>query len=145
MSKSSKRPFIAGPLPRVDKTPRVAPSPDNPRLRTPVWRVCDLDLEGDWGWGAASEDALRRIVGELKSLESMRWVDIESRKHTHTMPVTSICAGARARLRKIKNDDVDSIFQLQIGKQGRLFGIRQEHVFRILWWDPEHTVYPTNY
>lgn len=104
-----------------------------------------MDLDGDWGWNAVTPDELRRIAGEMKSLESMRWVDIEKRKHTHDMPVAAICSEARARLRRIKNDDVDHISQLQIGKKGRLFGIRQEHVFRVLWWDPNHTVYPTDF
>jgi len=63
------------------------------------------------------------------------------------MPTDKIEPPAQRRLDDLGIDDTGTLYQLKIpGGQGkqRLWGIRQENVFQILWWDPNHTVYPLN-
>ncbi|MBX7259668.1 MAG: hypothetical protein K1Y02_25150 [Candidatus Hydrogenedentes bacterium] len=58
------------------------------------------------------------------------------------MPINEICKNAQKRLSEIRQDDIDELFSFRIMKKKRLWGILDRHVFKILWWDPDHQVYP---
>jgi hypothetical protein len=49
---------------------------------------------------------------------------------------------AQARLVDIQLEDLDEIFRFRVGFAQRLYGFRICDVFFILWWDPEHKIYP---
>ena len=39
-------------------------------------------------------------------------------------------------------DDVDELYQLRVTGAERVWGIRSGPLLRLLWWDPNHEVYP---
>ena len=47
---------------------------------------------------------------------------------------------ANRRLGKL---GIDEIVRIRVSAKGRLFALRDGDVFDLLWWDPEHQVYPT--
>ena len=47
------------------------------------------------------------------------------------------------RLREIGQHDVDRLISLRVSSRERIFGILDKAVLRLLWWDPEHQVYPS--
>lgn len=71
----------------------------------------------------------------------MTWAEIEGDKN-HFMPVGKVSKDAKQRLREIGLDDRDTLFSFRLSGKQRLWGYREEAVLYILWWDPEHTVYP---
>ena len=72
----------------------------------------------------------------------MTWNELTKPRSNHPMPVDKICKEAQRRLEQIHLDDYETLYQLQIEGIERLWGIRDENVLNILWWDPEHKVYP---
>lgn len=59
------------------------------------------------------------------------------------MPVAELCKEARERLEEIASD-VDELMSLRIDKTARVFGIMDGPVCLIVFWNPEHQVYPMN-
>jgi len=60
------------------------------------------------------------------------------------MPTEKIERRAQNRLNEIGYGDTGTLYQLDIKggqRKQRLWGIRQENIFQILWWDPDHTVF----
>jgi hypothetical protein len=35
------------------------------------------------------------------------------------------------------------MFRFRLGGKARLWGFRSERIFHVVWWDPDHRVYPT--
>lgn len=115
----------------------------------PSWQFHLMDMvghgkDGTWACSACGGAELHKIRERLASFESMTWVQIMLKTKSHSIPVSSVCGDARKRLEDLKLDDVEYIFSFRIGKKERLWGIRFGALFLILWWDPEHTVYPMN-
>jgi hypothetical protein len=49
---------------------------------------------------------------------------------------------ARKRLEQLRLDDTDELFSLRLNGQERLWGIRSNDIFSLLWWDPKHEICP---
>ena len=50
---------------------------------------------------------------------------------------------ARDRLQKLKLDDIDELMSFRISGKERVWSIRQlNNVMKVLWWDPNHEIYP---
>ena len=103
-----------------------------------------MDLAGEWSCHEILQRRLlhRGLVDRLQSFESMTWREIERDGKHHPMSHVAISAKARRRLAELPHVDPELLYSLRITQRRRLWGIRQGRVFRILWWDPEHTVYP---
>lgn len=108
-----------------------------------------MDFNGPYGWRrAGTETTLRRIHSHLQNLEGMTWREIdlrtgpEGKRANHYLPVTAVCKSARQRLSELRLDDFEHLYQLRLSNTERIFGIRSNEIFSVLWWDPEHEVYP---
>lgn len=132
------------------KKPRLDPaiSPDDIFKKYPVWRFGKIDFEGNWGFGNLEKSNFKEILAKLKSFESMTWGEIERKvdkggqRQNHEMPKEKVCNEAQDRLKKLNLDKFD-LYQLRFSGKERLWGIRTAEILNILWWDPNHTVYPT--
>lgn len=101
-----------------------------------------MDLDGEWSWLKATRKELLEVHNRLKQFEAMRWSEIVGDEN-HDNDISGFSKSARKRLSKIHLEDIDSLFSLKISKKKRAYGIRDRHILKILWWDPEHTAYPT--
>lgn len=157
MSKNKeKRPKVAfnppGRTPRVGETPpgrsaRVEKSPDDANDKNPVWSIATFDLGGPWGRSPCDKDASLwlEVFPKMKDFESMTWGEILKHiKRHHYCDVAGMCKKAKDRLEEIGLDDYERLFHFGLSGTQRVWGIREQQVFRILWWDPEHEVYPSN-
>ncbi|HEX2202016.1 MAG TPA: hypothetical protein VHG91_01905 [Longimicrobium sp.] len=123
------------------RTPRAIPS--DPTARNPVWAFKITDLGGPWCWSAMTSQEMRDVLTRLGHFESMTWREIDGPGGSHGVPFGNLVKKARDRLVEIHQDDVDEYFSLRITARGRVWGIREEHVLRVLWWDPRHEVCPS--
>jgi hypothetical protein len=141
VSKKHKQPVAAflPPRQKVPRAPLLAPNADR---CTPAWRVGILDVDGPFGWARAPAPTVREILAKLRGLEAMTWSEILRRPHDHPIAVGALAKSARDRLAELRLDDVDELFQIGLSNKERVFGIRHHHVLDLLWWDPEHKVYP---
>lgn len=113
--------------------------------RRPVWRFADLDDDGPWSLSACEHSQLRDIFAKLKDFERMTIGEIfkPGSEHGKTYEVESLPKQARSRLIEIERDDETELARLRFAGRRRFYGVLREHVFHVLWWDPEHTVVPS--
>jgi len=126
------------------KKPKTYPAnlPEQALQKKPVWRFGRLDFQEKWGFNQLNEfPTIEDIHSKLKNFETMTWREIEG-KNNHYIDVKDICKEAQERLRQIKLDEYDTLFSFRLTGKKRLWGIRENEILYLLWWDPEHTVYP---
>lgn len=124
--------------PRLDKS--LLPSEDE----KPVWQLNTIDLEGPWGWSELTRDViLREIIPKIKNFESMTWNEILNRNN-HEISVSDLSREAQKRLASIRRDDIEALISLRFQGKARLWGIKISNICKILWWDPNHRVCPSN-
>lgn len=91
-----------------------------------------------------SADQFYDILPILRDLERMGWRAIEANHGMHhPSPAWKLCKEAQDRLKHLNLDDFETLFRLRLSGTKRLWGIRTRNLFRVLWWDPNHMVYPT--
>lgn len=142
-NKGAKRPAAAY-NPQVTKEPATAAAVSTDSMK-PSWHVSTMDLEGPFGWKAATAEHIWEILHpKLVGFESMTWGEIlNASKRNHWVDVAALSKPARARLAQIKRDDATRLLSLRLRGEERLWGLRVAHVFQVLWWDPEHAVCPS--
>lgn len=101
-----------------------------------------MDFDGPFGWHILTGDCVKDIQCKLGSFESMTWQQIEQ-AGSHNVAVEKLVKEARDRLVEINQDDLDELFSLRISGKERVWGIRDRSILRLLWWDPEHAVCPS--
>ena len=127
--------------PIIKKTPRIDPSMKDFMDCKPSWQVNSLDIDGPWGWKELSADFIvDEIIDKLKNFESMFWKEIIGRDN-HPISVAIICPEAQRRLNQLCMDDIDELFSLRLSARQRIWGIRNHSIFKLLWWDSNHSVY----
>jgi hypothetical protein len=50
---------------------------------------------------------------------------------------------ANDRWQAMRLDDQDHVCRLRHGGAKRIYGLRVDNVFHLIWWDPEHKVWPS--
>ena len=65
-------------------------------------------------------------------------------KQNHTVSTSNLSKLARDRLTQMNLDDLDEITSLRLSSTERIWGILNQGILELLWWDPNHQVYPTN-
>ncbi len=134
-------------LPKQDKTPTVSKqakrtqNPEGYEHQLIAWHFRCMDAGGTW---PCTVETIQSILPRLKEYEQKSWSEIKREARNHPMPTHKIEPKAQARLTTIGYGDTGELNQLDIKggqKKQRLWGIRQENIFQILWWDPNHTVY----
>jgi hypothetical protein len=99
-----------------------------------------------FGWHLATETCGRDVLVFLRQLENNSWKEIlfqDDGKRNHSIASNRLCPEAQERLRALKLDDFEMLYSFRVTKRKRLWGIRVDHTLFILWWDPEHLVYPS--
>ncbi len=132
-------------IPPPNKTPRVDPvAAPNASQRSPVWRVRTMDVGGPWCFLGKMDAILSGAFQKrLADLETMSWAAIDGQTGSHFVPTSSFSKVARDRLRELKQDDVEQLYSLRVTARIRVWGIREEHVLKFLWFDPDHEVCPS--
>jgi hypothetical protein len=135
-----------------DKEIRIGADPASAFHMTMTWTCESPDIEGAWSWGQPRqwEDAIWDGVIEpkLREFSRLTWSEIDTfasgsgHKMHHNMDTESICDEAQYRMIEIDQYS-DVIFRFRLGNKRRLWGFRTVANFEILWFDPEHKIYPT--
>lgn len=131
--------------PSIRKQPKVASGPSSFNDRKAAWRISHLEMEAPYGWQEVDLKTFAFIRSKLAAFESMTWnqIIVEGKKHHHSIPVDEIVKSARERLEAINQDDTDVLVSLRLSAKSRVWGILEEGVLRLLWWDPNHEICPS--
>lgn len=130
--------------PSLSKTPRAAEEPDF-WDSNPSWQIGALQVHGPFGWGDIGEKKLLEIREKLASLETITWREIliKGKKQHHMIRVAALPKENQKRLRETGQHDIDRLVSLRMSGRERVFGILNKASLRLLWWDPDHQVYPS--
>lgn len=104
-----------------------------------------MDREGPWAWDNHDAKTLLAVLGHLKSVETMTVQEaFQGGYPGKDYPVEALpTKTAQDRLVALKLDDQTQISRLRFGGAARLYGFRRDNVFYVIWWDPNHEVWPT--
>lgn len=140
--KNKKVPQKAGHTPCSKKRPRTDPTIKSYINENPVWQANYIDLDGPWGWKEIDHSLFfEQILPKIQNFEKMTWNEILGRNN-HEVEVWQIGKKARKRLAELNLDDFERLVSLRLTGPQRLWGIKFNNIFKILWWDPAHQVYP---
>lgn len=126
---------------RSKKLPHVPPPERGWDTSYPSWSLSDIDFDGPFAWSKLQGSERDHVVRRLGQLETQTWAQLKGPDH-HEIEVGALSKTARDRLVEIHADDLDRLMSLRVTGRQRVFCIRREHCGHILWWDPEHAVYP---
>ena len=128
----------------IEKLPRYIDAPQNRAVEYPTWRFTQCDWEhNEWGWCSLSADKWLYITQKLSQFETMTWQEITGLEN-HSVPVED-CPNPDTlrRLQDLLLDDVDTLFSLRLSARERIYGIFHNSTLLLLWYDPNHTVWPS--
>lgn len=131
---------------------KAAESPPNPMKGYPAFRFDMIDRDGVYAFDLARKGFDHALVlGKIMEYSCMKWTDImmqthdrkNKSKHHYLSDASHLSPDARERLQKMQQEDnTDALFSFALTNKLRLIGFREGDDFHVLWYDPEHGVYP---
>ncbi|RJP86702.1 MAG: hypothetical protein C4518_13095 [Desulfobacteraceae bacterium] len=129
--------------PNSVKIPRKDSSLTDTSSITPVWQTGVIDVDGPWGWKDIEHNLFfTTILPTMQNFETMTWFEILGRNN-HEVKIQQLIKPAQKRLAFLSLDDFESLVSLRLTGPQRVWGIKIQNVFKILWWDPKHEVCPS--
>lgn len=117
--------------------------------KRPSWRFSRCDMEHE-KWSVFQDGVLRDdIIEKLKSYEGMTWGEIQQASggkaegngnNSHFENVSDFIKEAQKRIDELKLYE-DQLFSLRLKGKPRLYGIIDNGVFDVIWYDKEHEIY----
>jgi hypothetical protein len=112
----------------------------------------DRNANNLWAFNPSGEHMIE-IVEFIGQMGQSTWAQIEAmrtggkdrhRKH-HSYNVDSFASAAQADFHKAHLGERfgHDMFRFRLAGEKRLWGFRDHAVFRVVWWDPEHEVCPS--
>lgn len=143
MSKAQKKTAKIAEKAEAKKAAVIAKEPSLDGGGPLAWRIGIMDHDGPFGWSQLTDAAkLREVISKLHEFEHKPWAEI-TKGGSHPIECSRLCKEAKDRLKKISQDDVEELMSFRLTGKNRVWCIRHLNVMRILWWDPDHKVYPT--
>ncbi len=87
-----------------------------------------------------------KLLMFIRQLETMRVREVfdGSLGKDEDVAESSPNGEAKKRAQDIYPDDTEAIARVNLGNLKRLWGLRYEHEFYLIWWDPDHLVWPSS-
>lgn len=124
----------------VKKQPRALPVTGDGLI---AWRLGMIDFDGPWCWTKLTADLKKEVYRKLAQYERRSWKELNNR-NDKAISVANLPVKARTRLQELELDDSDgALWELHLTGEQRVWGIRRGDIMHLLWWDPDHKVYPT--
>jgi hypothetical protein len=95
------------------------------------------------------------VLSFLHSIGGTSWAELRNHRYNnskgsrpkhHEHPISRLGPEATARLANLKLDEVvgEDLFRFRLTGKQRLWGFITDGTFHVLWWDPEHEVFPVS-
>jgi hypothetical protein len=132
---------------RDQKQPRTAVDPESYMRTTPAWRFGSIRMIEPFGWGQISREEMQKVLDYLKSLETMTWSEILVRHkwRNHHVGVHRLVNEAQECLQEDWQGGVDKVLSLGLNNVNRMWGVIDQGILYVLWWDPAHAICPSTY
>ena len=140
------------PIANGKAVPSAATGEESYREKLVRWTVSELDdnsgIEG-CRWELSSKET-KELLTFLDTVFKKTWKECltetvmsgkKKRARNHDHDVSTLGKDAQARIRQLPEAE-ERIFRFRLSNETRLWGFRSDDLFRVLWYDPEHQVYP---
>lgn len=101
-----------------------------------------MDRSGPWGWDGFDPSLLQELFQKVFESQKLSWQDLV-KNGSHLVDIEQLCPEAQKRLYQIQKEDLDQLFSLRITARKRVWAIKEGKILWLLWWDPNHEVYPS--
>jgi len=128
----------------ASKQPTTNVNPNSYLDKMPTWRFMKIDAEHEKWSIKKCCDFNSDVLDKLVDFEQQTWGDItiHAKKKNHHIDVNHLVREAQKRLEALKIYE-DQLFSLRLDGTTRLFGILQDGVFNIIWYDSNHEICPS--
>jgi hypothetical protein len=106
------------------------------------WRFGHSDKGGPYSWLVLGAPEIHALMLRLPEFEFMTWDQLQA-AGCHQISSSELCDEAKTRLRELEYDDIDELMAYRITGAKRMWCMKDGSLMRVLWWDPDHQVYPT--
>lgn len=112
----------------------------------PKWAFSKCDFEHE-KWGVSCNHMLDNLLIALRNFEGMSWGEIlgatNGRNHntrSHHVPIENLDDEAVERLKELNLDDYDELCSLAVDGRKRVWGVINDGVYNIIWYDLNHEI-----
>lgn len=142
--------------PRLEKMP-LAADPDNYKKHYFSWCDEHSDTAGQWSWGEDRQWSDNEYAGtispHMNSYINCSWGELERQTYdgkkrfrkllNKYQPLDSICNEARDRWLSLDTvSEFDRLFRFRLGSYKRIWGVRIQHHFFMIWYERFHRICP---
>ena len=106
-----------------------------------AWRFSGCDTAGPFAWTNLIDPEYKLVIEKLHEFEVKTWNEIAA-TGSHKIEAYRIEKSARDRLTVIEQDDIDELMSFRLNGTNRVWCIQMHNVMRVIWWHPNHQVYP---
>ncbi len=136
------------------KSPRARENPGS--IMSSQVSICHqtkADIDGQWSWGLLRQwtegDWNTHIEPKIAQFQRLTWAEVHAQnsgRHSahHNMDICDLIPEAFERWCAIGLDEFETTFRFRLQNKQRLWGVRVHANFYVVWWDPEHQLYPVN-
>lgn len=143
-------------VPDLDKIPR-SPDPSNYKKYYFQWCSSHSDTDGKWGWGEerlwSNDEYTKDILPHLNSFNNNHWADVETQTYNGSggirrllnkrQALGTICDEAQRRWIGLDLvSQFEELFRFRLGTNRRIWGVRVQHHFFMVWYERHHKICP---
>lgn len=133
----------------VIKSPTHIENPVSFMSKSPIWSFKLIDNDYD-KWGFANvKDMNRDVITKLRDFEGMTWSEIlktsGAKSHgnnSHYEDISALTKDAQKRWIELNLEEYDQVFSLRLTNTHRLYGLIDNGIFKVIWYDQRHEIYP---
>lgn len=132
-----------------EKQPKSIEDPEGYLKMHPIWAFHKIDTTHE-KWSVKNcKEFYDDIIKKLVAFEGLTWAEIMSASggrrcgtNNHFEYISDLCKEAQKRANEL-HLNVDQVFSLRLEGKLRIYGILEEGIFRLLWYDPFHEICPS--
>src|ERR1700722_4676718 len=138
MKKKPKVPFKTTEGLKRSEHPRI-PKNTSDDDNAPDFRAGKMDIGGRWGWHNSNilTMDIKEFLEKIFEHQKLSWYELRN-NGSHEVDLNQIIPAARKRLEDIEQDEIAQLYSLRLTGKKRMWGIKENNIFWILWWDPNH-------
>jgi hypothetical protein len=132
--------------PTGEKIPRTIVDATSYYDRKASWRVSNIQLVDPYGWHDLSLADVEHVRSKLALFETMTWGEIfdKARDRNHSIPVSKLRCRKAQKWMERNMKDFNTLWTLRFTGPERIWGIFAEGAYQVIFWDPQHLIYPTS-